>query len=110
MDFREELEHVINRHSMENGSNTPDFILASLLHNFLCSFDHAVKERDKWYGVELAPGKSMEAEQTPPNNRSDEIAWLQSVVDGYMQICPGVDRMSYVCEKINERIAQLRAC
>jgi hypothetical protein len=29
--FRDELEELINRHSMENGSNTPDFVLAEYL-------------------------------------------------------------------------------
>lgn len=55
-EFREELEEVINRHSMENGSNTPDFILAEYLHHSLAVFDHAVKRRDKWYGKEQKPG------------------------------------------------------
>jgi len=29
--FKQELEHLINKHSMENRSNTPDFILADYL-------------------------------------------------------------------------------
>jgi hypothetical protein len=56
--FREELESVINRHSMENGSNTPDFLLAGFLNSCLDAFDHAVRERDKWYSISPAPGKS----------------------------------------------------
>ena len=30
-EFRQELESLINRHSMENASNTPDWILADYL-------------------------------------------------------------------------------
>jgi hypothetical protein len=56
--FREELEFVINRHSMENGSNTPDFILAEYLQHCLAAFDLAVKRRDKWYGKVQCPGQS----------------------------------------------------
>ena len=56
-DFRKELKSVINRHCIENGSNTPDFILADYLIGCLESYDHAVKCRDKWYEVELAPAQ-----------------------------------------------------
>ena len=48
--FRREIETVINRHSKENGSNTPDFILAEYLTDCLKAFDKAVKYRDNWYG------------------------------------------------------------
>lgn len=54
--FRREVESAINRHSMENGSNTPDFILANYLQNCLSAFDIAVKQRDNWYGIEPRPG------------------------------------------------------
>jgi hypothetical protein len=56
--FRDELETLINRHSVENGSNTPDFMLAGFLNSCLDAFDHTVRERDKWYGVHLCPGNS----------------------------------------------------
>lgn len=48
-DFRKELECVLNKHSMENGSDTPDFILAIYLVNCLKAFDVAVKQRGTWY-------------------------------------------------------------
>ena len=54
--FRKELEGLINKHSMENGSNTPDFLLAEFLNSCLAAFDLAVQQRDKWYSVRLAPG------------------------------------------------------
>lgn len=40
---------VINRHSLENGSNTPDFILAEYLVNCLESYNYAVLNRNDWY-------------------------------------------------------------
>ena len=52
-----EITELINKHSAENGSNTPDFILGEYLINCLKSFDKAVKIRDKWYGKELSPPK-----------------------------------------------------
>jgi hypothetical protein len=51
-DFRKELEELINRHSKENGSDTPDFILAEYLEMSLLAFDSAVNRREKWYGRE----------------------------------------------------------
>ena len=48
--FRKELEHLINCESMENGSNTPDFILADYLTACLAAFDAAVSVREGWYG------------------------------------------------------------
>lgn len=51
-EFREELVNLINRHSMENGSNTPDFILANYLMLQIESFDTTVNRREEWYGRE----------------------------------------------------------
>lgn len=48
--FRAGLEELINRHSRENGSNTPDFILAQFLFGCLYYFDEAVNRRTDWYG------------------------------------------------------------
>jgi hypothetical protein len=49
-EFEKELECLINKHSKENGSNTPDFILAKYLNNCLEAYNHAVQFREKWYG------------------------------------------------------------
>lgn len=49
--FRKELESLINRYSKENGSDTPDFILAKLLMDFLEVFDCATRARTLWYDV-----------------------------------------------------------
>lgn len=49
-EFKRELEALINRHSMENGSNTPDFILAQYLLGCLEGFNAAVNAREAWYG------------------------------------------------------------
>lgn len=47
-DFRKDLEALINSYSKENGSNTPDFILAQFLEGSLEAFDAAVARRDEW--------------------------------------------------------------
>lgn len=48
--FELRLEELINQYSMENGSDTPDFILAGYLSKCLENFDATVKQREEWYG------------------------------------------------------------
>jgi len=48
--FEKELKQLINRHCVENASDTPDYILASYLQECLTSFANATKLRDEWYG------------------------------------------------------------
>jgi hypothetical protein len=47
--FAHELELLLNRHSKENDSNTPDFILAQYLLRCLDAYNTAVKARGKWF-------------------------------------------------------------
>lgn len=54
-DLRKQIEHAINSASAENGSDTPDFILAEFLTGCLRAFDSAVRDRERWYGREAHP-------------------------------------------------------
>lgn len=62
--FHVKLESLLNSESMENGSNTPDFMLAEYLIDCLQAFDKAVRTRDDWYnkgeGIEENPRKGRE--------------------------------------------------
>lgn len=66
--FRKELEAVINRYSMENGSDTPDFILAEYFIDCLGAFDKATNRRERWYG--RGPDTTS-APESPPRVDSD---------------------------------------
>lgn len=55
-EFQKELESVINRYSRENGSDTPDFILAEFLNDVLAAFEKATRNREKWHKGEETPG------------------------------------------------------
>lgn len=57
-EFRQELESLINKHSRENISNTPDFILAMFLVRCLEAYDQAVSDRSEWYGRSDISGRS----------------------------------------------------
>lgn len=48
--FRTELTELLNRYSEENGSNTPDYILANYLIDCLRTYNSVVLARDAWYG------------------------------------------------------------
>ena len=69
MTFEKELEEVINRHSQENGSNTPDFILAQYLASCLAAWNAGVQQRETWYGRDARPsggnGPSPQAAPKP---------------------------------------------
>lgn len=47
--FTDDLKNIINRHSIENFSDTPDFILAKYLNECLIAFDVATHTRTEWY-------------------------------------------------------------
>lgn len=60
--FREKLSSLINCHSKENGSDTPDFILAEYLGDCLVAFDNATKRRNEWYEPHEEKQKMMSKE------------------------------------------------
>ncbi len=49
MVFKKELEQLINKHSLENNSNTPDFILAEYLWGCLLTYESIINRRNNWY-------------------------------------------------------------
>lgn len=48
MDFKTELAHIINKHSVDADCNTPDFLLAAYVLNCLTVWGNNVRARDKW--------------------------------------------------------------
>ena len=50
-----DLTHLLNYHSEENGSNTPDFILAQYLEGCLRTYERAVQQRQTWHGRDPRP-------------------------------------------------------
>lgn len=56
-EFVKELAELINRHSVENGSNTPDFILARYLAAHIVTYNATINAREEWYGRDGKPGE-----------------------------------------------------
>jgi hypothetical protein len=67
--FRKHLEQAINRHSLEAGSHTPDFVLARYLVSCLAAFDAAVNAREQWYGCPQGPGDGSQTGPAPRVSR-----------------------------------------
>lgn len=64
--LRQELAAALNRHSAENGSNTPDFILADFLALALNAFDQATVRRDGWVDASGRVNQPVEEGSSPP--------------------------------------------
>lgn len=54
-DFEAHLRDLINRYSKENGSDTPDYILAEYMLSCLRAFNVAVNKRDSEYALPVDP-------------------------------------------------------
>lgn len=79
-EFRSDLKHLLNRHSMENVSGTPDFILADFLQGVLHMYEDAVQKRGNWRHetVEFEPWKTLQNHQT---DSSDDRTNFQKIMD-----------------------------
>lgn len=73
--LRKDIEIAINAHSAENGSDTPDFILAKYLTASLAAFDEAVVKRDLWYAKDKkAEAVEDERSDIPESDISDVVS------------------------------------
>ena len=61
--LRTDIEHAINRNSAENGSDTPDFILAEYLMLCLDAFDKTLHARSNWYNHHCRIGNCNHLEE-----------------------------------------------
>lgn len=79
----QELTSIINLRSLENGSNTPDFILADFLSRCLVAFDDATNARATWYGKkDTAFNKAAGASVSPEENKAAQLRDLHKTPYG----------------------------
>ena len=55
--LQRDLEKLLNQHAAENGSNTPDYILARYLIGCLHAYNEAIVHRAVWYRRVDEPGR-----------------------------------------------------
>lgn len=60
MTLRDELTDLLNKHSAETASGTPDFVLADFLLGCLAAWDESVPRRDAWRGREKPPDETAD--------------------------------------------------
>lgn len=75
MNLREDVERAINRNSAEEGSNTPDYVLAEFLLSCLRAFDAAVVERERWNGRGPGDDASDPPIEPPPFHVDYAVGW-----------------------------------
>jgi hypothetical protein len=63
--LQKDIEALINRHSRENESNTPDYILATFMLDCLRAFELASRERERWYNMHCEPGGVRRVDPDP---------------------------------------------
>lgn len=85
-EFNKDLQSVLNKHSKENASGTPDFVLADFLQGSLEMFNDAVQKRGSWRGepVTFKPVPKKEfskddlEEKSPYKTITDMLAQQQT--------------------------------
>ena len=64
-EFQTKLTALLNECCAENGSDTPDYILADYLVSCLKAFDRATNARSKWHGyIPLHEGRILDPQPT----------------------------------------------
>jgi len=51
-EFKKELEELINKHSIENECDMPDFILAEMIVKFIEAVGNPIKKTLDWHGCD----------------------------------------------------------
>jgi len=122
--FQEELTHLINRHSIENIADMPDFILADMICRMIEAIGPKVKQTLDWHGCSSVCHRGPQVgECVPPVEmdvaklESENVAGMTSILKTAMKVDaenPGnnppitakPDRMTYaeLSEKYHELI------
>lgn len=50
--FKKELEDLLNKHSVENECDMPDFLLAEMIANFIQAVGEPIKKNLDWHGCD----------------------------------------------------------
>jgi len=87
--FMQELIDLLNRHSKENLSGTPDFILANYLHRCLETYNATITARAEWRGESV----ELPALQKPAGKKVTLVIYedgrRNEVGEAYISMWPG---------------------
>lgn len=71
--FLVELMELINKHSLENRSNTPDYILADYLGDCLAGYERAVQRRGAMQAVSAKYDDARGSKSTGEVRANDDL-------------------------------------
>ena len=100
-DFQKALEDLINAHSQEAASGTPDFIIAQYLMNCLRAYNLALKEREDWYGRSLY-GYKIELELRPDDEVEARVRTGKALFTKEINLTNLPTRLPLVSDDIQE--------
>ncbi len=88
MNFQEELGALINKHSLENESNTPDYVLATYLIKSLEAFNACIMLRDGWHGHSSIIGQkeAKKQDQEECHKRKPNLNYKEAQLYTYKQM------------------------
>ncbi len=69
--LEKELTALLNQHSRENESNTPDFLLADYLMRCLQTWEAVTRRRDEWYGDRKWPNIVWPTTRKEPQHENE---------------------------------------
>lgn len=108
--FGDELTCLLNKYSKENGSNTPDFILAEYLTRCLESSDMLIRGREEWYGRKFSQG-SLELPKEP-STLAREIAarvWCDKSMGNIVMDVDAAEAMAKIIDDVRRNQADAQS-
>lgn len=109
--FIGDLQNIINSNSMENGSDTPDFLLARYINACLLNWNAIITAREEWHGRKTAPIPKEDWPITPisqskeEENRRPSICSEHQKYDFTCRIC----NPSVIVRELEAQLAQKEA-
>jgi len=72
VEFKTELTKLINKYSIENMCDIPDFLLSKSICNYIKILSATLKERDGWFSVSMWPEKGNKRQELLKNLKSEK--------------------------------------
>lgn len=82
LSFEEDLQNLLNRHSAESPSGTPDYILAEMMTGMLKTYNEAVVKRAEWRGESVDPPSMTRLFAATPTEL-DAMEGVSDIQDGH---------------------------
>lgn len=87
-EFQNDLKDLINKHSLENKSDTPDIVIAEFLVDSLATFNNTVNHRSELCEKDLTPSEALygfaawittRKERVVASSKDDAAVWARLV-------------------------------